>query len=381
MSKGKKKKLVHLISSLKQGGAESLLVDLLAELKNYEHAVIYFHDGPNRERLKQLGITTYQVKGLFCLYDPLFLVRLGYMLWTLKPDCVHTSLWAANFVGRLLTTLLRIPIISVIHLGVNQDGKVRNLLDATTFWLSGDVVAVSKEIASGLEKKGLLPAQRISLITNGISYKRIQSYAQKKIITRSDLEFDERTFIIGSVGRFIPRKNFSLLIAAFAQCVRQKVEARLVLVGFGPLEKALRKQVEDLNITDKVRFIVGESAYSYYPLFDCFVLPSLQEGMSIALLEALCFSVPCIVAHANKMHEVITSGMNGFVMPINNQEELVKKMTFLIDHKETAHKMGKNAFELVKTRYTMESMARDYAHLFDKNIERAQRRENRKYIS
>ena len=69
-----KKIILHLITSLNMGGAETLLCDLLerADTSSYEYAVIYFHEGPNVARLHKLGIPTYHIKGLFCLYDPIF---------------------------------------------------------------------------------------------------------------------------------------------------------------------------------------------------------------------------------------------------------------------------------------------------------------------
>src|SRR5579859_5390998 len=100
----KRKKVVHLISSLKIGGAESLLYDLIVGLGNqdYEHHVIYFHHGPHVARLEQLGVSTYQVRGIITLYDPIFFWRLARLIKKLKPDVIHSALWAANFAGRII---------------------------------------------------------------------------------------------------------------------------------------------------------------------------------------------------------------------------------------------------------------------------------------
>jgi hypothetical protein len=73
-----KLKVLHLTTSLKMGGAETILYDLLRNMDNglYENYVIYFYDGPFVDKLKNLEIPTYQVKGLFCKYDPIFMFRL-----------------------------------------------------------------------------------------------------------------------------------------------------------------------------------------------------------------------------------------------------------------------------------------------------------------
>jgi len=110
----KKIKLLHITSSLKMGGAESLLCDLIKNMDHemFEHHVIYFHDGPHSVCLKELGIPIYQIKGLISLYDPLFCTRLYKLVKKIKPDCIHTLLWVANVSGRIIARLLKIPIAS-----------------------------------------------------------------------------------------------------------------------------------------------------------------------------------------------------------------------------------------------------------------------------
>ncbi|MGE0206635.1 MAG: glycosyltransferase [Candidatus Babeliales bacterium] len=357
------KKIAHIISSLKRGGAESLLVDLLADLGHYEHHVIFFHDGPNRERLHELGIKTYQVKGLLFLYDPIFFIRLYQLVKLLKPDCMHTALWIANFAGRIIAKMLAIPLVSVIHLGIHQDGKIRNILDSFTFGLSQKIIAVSDEVAESLEEKNWVPASSITVIKNGISKERVLRQATKDPLTRQELGIADDAFVIGSVGRFIARKNFELLLDAFADVAPKIPHAVLVLVGFGPLEQILRKRAFDLGIDRKVHFVVGRSAYGCYPLFDCFVLPSLQEGLSIALLEALCFGLPVIVTGFNGLHEVITTGKEGYVINAGNKEQLSEKILALADNGCRAS-MKSASLDLVETRFSMKSMSKHYDNFF-----------------
>jgi glycosyltransferase involved in cell wall biosynthesis len=272
------KKIVHLISSLKIGGAESLLGDLIIGLgtEQYEHQVIYFHDGPHAQRLRDYGVPVYQVKGLVCLYDPVFFWRLWHLIKKINPDLMHTALWAANFAGRIMGTLLRIPVICVIHLGVDLDGRVRNMLDAVTFRLATKVIAVSQGVEQSLHaKKNWVPATRLTTIANGIDAAAIIERASRQHCSRKEIGIKDDAVAIGAVGRFVPRKNFGLLIEAFVSVYAQHKQAHLMLVGLGEQEAELRTKVTELGLSGAVTFVVGKSAYGYYPLFDCFVLNCL----------------------------------------------------------------------------------------------------------
>jgi glycosyltransferase involved in cell wall biosynthesis len=370
-----KKKLVHIISSLKQGGAESLIIDMINHLDGFDHHVIYFHDGQNRERLQNLGIATYHVHGLVHLYDLFFLVQLWRLVNRLKPDCIHSSLWVANLAARFLARILHIPLVSVVHLGVNnlgkkQDGTVRTMIDWATFRLSQRVVAVSQGIADHLQKCAWIPAERITVITNGIDVKSVQEEALRGLVTNADLGFDDDTVVIGSVARFIASKNHQLLMRSFASVAQECEQARLVLIGFGPLELELRLLSQRLGIKEKVSFEIGKRAYGYYPLFDCFVLSSYQEGISIALLEAMCFSLPCIVTNPDRMHEVIIHEHNGLLVPSNNEHALAEALKNLLKDAIMRRMLGAEAFKTVNEKFCVENMIEKYKAIFNAEVSR-----------
>jgi glycosyltransferase involved in cell wall biosynthesis len=361
----KKKRLVHLISSLKRGGAESLLVDLLKHLDEYEHCVIYFHDGPNQKRIEEQGIQTYKVDGLICFYDPIFWFRLWRLIHVIKPDIIHSALWAANFAGRLLAWILNIPLVSVIHLGIHQDGICRNVIDTITFRFSKKVIAVSQEVADSLYTRSWISAEKISVIPNGIDVTEVKMQAKNFVLTRQEIGLKESDIVIGSVGRFVERKNFALLIHAFSHLAVKNESLQLILVGFGPLEENLRSLVNQFGISERVVFIVGKSAYSYYPLFDCFVLPSFQEGLSIALLEAMCFSLPCLATSPNRSHEVLEDGYNGLVAKSNDLDNLTEKLFLLTSDYNLRKKLGENAYQTMVKRFSIGRMASEYKQVLN----------------
>ncbi len=363
-----RKRIVHLISSLKIGGAESLLYDIIVGLgsEQYDHRVIYFHGGPNVERLRSLGIPVYQVRGLVGLYDPLFFWRAWRLIVRLRPDLIHTALWAANFVGRIIGRLQKIPTVCAVHLGVDLDGAVRNLLDHLTFRLATKVVAVSDGVAQSVKaKQGWIPAEKISVIRNGINAQFITDRAAQNPCDRKELGLDADHFVIGTVGRFVPRKNFTLLIESFAQLYSRHSKARLVLVGLGPQESLLRQRAQELGVEQEVIFVVGKPAYRYYPLFNCFVLPSAQEGLSIALLEAMCFGLPCVVTSQDGEHEVIASGYNGLIIKPHEPLALNQAIDQLILSYDNTIRMGKNAAQSLAIHFSFDRMITAYRNVFE----------------
>ena len=360
----KKIKLLHITTSLKVGGAEAVLCDLIAKLGNeeFEHHVIYFHHGPNVARLQQLGIKTYQVAGFVWLYDPTFLLRLFFKIRKLKPDVIHSLLWMANVVTRVISWVLKIPNLSVYHNDIDQDGRFWGILDKATRHLSTKIVAVSSQVVDSLQDPSI--AKKIDVISNGIDVAHIRGAAEKCIIQKEDLGISPDSMVIGSVGRLCSVKNFPILLKGFALLKKMNRNVYLVIVGEGDNQDELKALACELGITDNVRFIIGKQAYGYYPLFDVFVQCSEKEGVSIALLEAMSFSIVPIVASMTEDHPVIRDRKNGIVVKASDAAILAQVLADLIDQKDTVTRLGEQASESVEKQYSSCRMAEKYKKIF-----------------
>lgn len=361
----KKIKIVHFTSSLKMGGAEAVLCDLVHSLdhKTFEHAVIYIHDGPHRQCLQALGVPHYQIK-----YDPLFFINLMCSIQKIRPDIIHTLLSVANIMGRIAGKFLAIPVVSAWHNNLDQDGVIRNFFDRATYRLAARHIAVSQGVVESAERQGLKNSNRVSVITNGINTQKIRNLSEKAAIARSDLLLNSSHFIIGSVGRFMPVKRYDLMLDAFALLHRQFGHTRLVLVGIGEQEAALRTRATELGIACAVIFIVGQESAGYYPLFDCFSLSSDKEGISIALLEAMSFGLPCVVTHSDGHHAVIEQGVNGLFVSAGDAYKLAQAWRLLIENKELACAIGLAAYSRVQSRFSSERMCLEYEAVFKKVV-------------
>ncbi|MFC1842717.1 glycosyltransferase [Candidatus Dependentiae bacterium] len=362
-------KLLHVTSSLKIGGAEAVLCDIVRTLghQDFEHHVIYFHEGPNVEKIKNIGAQVYPVKGLLCLYDPVFFVRLFFLIKKLKPDLVHSLLWSANVSSRVVSRILKIPHVSAYHLDIYSDSMLRKLIDNTTRRMSDCVIAVSDDVALSLGDRKKY--KKLEIIKNGIDFHDIHNNVIKSSAKKNDMReamgIGPDDFVIGSVGRLHPQKNFSLLLKSFARISKRIENARLVIVGVGELEYELKRLAHNLGITQKVYFVIGKRACDYYPMFDCFVQSSLKEGLSIALLEAMSFELPCVVTNGPEAHPVIKHKKNGFIVESENEAMLCDAIVQVIDNKAFAEKLAASAKKGVMEGFSVDVMAKQYKTVFD----------------
>jgi len=369
MLKNQKPKLLHITSSLKIGGAERVLVDLIEALRNdYEHEVIFFNDGPHRAILEGWGICCRQVQGAVRLYDPLFWFRLIRSIKKARPDCIHSLLWGANWASRLLGPFFSVPVVNGLHNYLDGYGRLRRTLDAWLLNRADCFVAVSGGVAASYNRvyKGIA-AYKVCIIEDGI---KVPNNNNQSNVLRVSLQIPENAYVIGTVGRFEPEKNQMLLVQAFSLLAKENSTAFLVLVGYGSLETLLREQVVLFGLEKRVLFVVGKQADDYYGLFDCFVLSSPSEGLSLALLEAMVRSIPCIVANNESSHPALVHEQNGLLVASYDAFSLSKALSRLMHDKSAACSMGFAAKKTVLARYTVDRMARSYRDLFNRCMQK-----------
>jgi len=374
-------KILHLITNLGIGGAESFLVYLLEKFKNCKdkHCIVYFRSGPNVEKIKELGFPVYKISGLFCLYDPWFYWCLKKLIKKIRPDVIHSSLWSANIFGRIIAKRLSIPIICDLHNDCSYNGNLRNFLEKVTLSVPNRLVAVSYSIGKSFEgcfvdsikirskRKRML--SKLAVIPNGIDFHALQAKAfDDDPLTKKDLGFSQNDFVVGSIGRLEPIKSYDILVRAFAQLVKSLENAssvKLCLVGDGFEKERLIQLAKELGIGNKVYFAGQQpKAYKFYPLFDCFALSSQTEGLSIATLEAMCFSLPVVTTHAFKTHEVIVNGHNGFLIPPKDVDGFAKALKCLYLDASLTAAIGKNNQEFVKSNFDINTAVISYNQLY-----------------
>jgi len=356
----KNKRLLHITSSLQMGGAEQALFQLIRSLENdFDHVVICFHSGPFVERIRELGVPVYHVHGYFSQYDPIFLVRLYRLVKKLKPGRIHSLLWFANMCSRIVGRLLGIPVVCAIHspLNTNKGTSVfRSFIDHLTMTWAARTVFIARHIKDDCK---FVPSAKTSLIVNGVDFEWLLRRAKERPIEKMSGDF-----IIGTVGRLVTIKNQRLLLQLIKRLETQFPNVKLLIIGSGQLRSQLMQEAHDLGILEKVTILEAEATF-YYSIFDIFILPSFAEGLSMALLEAMSFSLPVLMANIGEENEVIVNDYNGFLFSPYDIEQLEKYVISLIINKDLRVRLGRMAVNTVKRRFAMSVAAQAYKKLFD----------------
>lgn len=341
-------RIAYIISSLKIGGAEVALAQLAPRIKEKGHAVCvaFFHDGPIRARLETAGITTYQITGLYNRYDPLACWRLARWLKTNQIEIVHTSLWSANIIGRLISYWLKLPVVSDLHGNCQAEGLLRNWGDRLTAGFSAVTIAVSSSVAQAYQKL-IIKKRPIKLITipNAIDTSKIINAPEQAPLHRSEFNIPVDAFIVGAVGRLEPIKGYDLLIEA---CALLPASVYLLIIGDGSCRQELENLAREKVMAERC-LITGfrSDAFRFYQLFDCFAIASHSEGLSLALLEAMAAGCPVITTNQTSTHDVLTHGTTGLITTKRSPTAYALLLQTLIDNAAYRHQLGRAAQQLV----------------------------------
>jgi glycosyltransferase involved in cell wall biosynthesis len=314
------KRILLLIKTLGRGGAEQLLVNaapyLDAATFRYEVAYVLPHLDDLVDDLERRGIRTHSLgdtsgRG--------WASRLMSLARELKPDIVHTHSPYPAIVARFgLWGRGGQRIVHTEHNVWESYHPATRWGNMVTFPLNDHVFAVSDHVRQSIRYPRPLHFLRMPPVETLYHGLDPVSLTQGNEVdgVRESLGIPEGVPVIGSVSNFRVGKGHKYLLEAAAQVRRSFPEARIVLVGEGPLEGDLRRQVHQRGLEANVVFAgVRSDVRRLQACFDVFVLPSVHEGLSIALIEALSVGTPAVVTRTGGVTEVVSDGVNGIMVP------------------------------------------------------------------
>jgi len=260
----------------------------------------------------------------------------------------YKSIYIAGVLGRFFTTPI---IIGVAHEhGVFRrfSRKLLLILGQKNILLAGVSDSVVQDIAGDCPSLG--QQHRLYALPNAIDVKQEQSLLNRTR-ARQQLGLADKEFVVGSIGRLVSKKNYEVLIQAFAEL--HEPQARLLLIGDGPRRKALQSLAETLGIQDRVVFAGHhENAQRLVKALDIFVLSSgNEEAFGIVLLEAMLGKVPVISSNAPGPSEVLAG--TGVQFESGDSNDLSAKMEHLINQPENERqRLGEAGYQRVLANYS-----------------------------
>ncbi|MFK0151683.1 glycosyltransferase [Streptomyces sp. NPDC090493] len=299
-------KALHVITGLGTGGAEQQLRLLLRHLPVACDVVTLTNPGPVADGLAADGVRVVHL-GMAGNRDLAALPRLVRLIRRGHYDLVHTHLYRACLYGRIAARLAGVrAVVATEHSLGDSQLEGRELTPGVrALYLAGErlgrsTVAVSPTVAERLRRWGV-PGPRIEVVPNGIDLDRFRFDPVRRRCVRDRLGIPQDAWVVGAVGRLAPGKRFGVLVEALAGL---PADCRLLLVGGGPEEDALRRTARAAGVAGRVLF-AGERPYASADVrdpdlpaltaaMDVLASPSAEEAFGLAVVEALAAGLPVL---------------------------------------------------------------------------------------
>jgi len=288
------------------------------------------------------------LRSLFARIGPT--VRLTRLINSERIDLVYANGVFSLIASLLAAKLTGTPVIWAEHNTTLPLGPEIRLLIA----LADRIIVVTDAIRQQLVTLSPMASQKISTIYNGVDLRRFEVLPQDRNRLRHEFGLNKEHRVIGTVGRLSPEKGHHHFLRA-ALLIRQAVPgAKFLVVGSGPLERHLKAMAEEIGILEDVYFTgFRNDVPALLSLMDIFVLPSLEEGFSIAVLEAMAAKKPIVASTAGGTYEAVIDGETGFLVAPGDWQRTAELAIGLLKDEAKRKRMGEKARELVAHRYTL----------------------------
>jgi len=384
-----KRKVLVLIKGLGLGGAERLLIDSLPFMNRaqYDYHVGYLlpWKGLLAGDLEAAGIPvhclgrsttgtassgSWTAVGLL----PGALKRLLALHRRERFDLIQADLPVAGIVARLLGKWTATPVVYTEHNVQERYHAITRWANAVTYRWNRRVVAVSAEVAASIMRVKLLPESRVVTLPNGVPVESVRAEGARVGDVRAELRIPRTHLVVGTVAVFRSQKRLDDWLQVASRVAARRADVTFLLVGSGPLESAVRAQIDALGLTDRVRTPgFRRDGRRMMSGMDVFLMTSEFEGLPIALLEAMALGKPAVSTAVGGVPEVFSSVEAGFLAPVGAIDELSGHVIRLLDDADLRGRLGAAAAAKVESDYHMKRRVEALEQLYHEVLEEAAR--------
>ena len=280
-------------------------------------------------------------------------------------DIIHTNSWSSIIVGSVLSRIHNIPIISTIHdifsiesadswkkwATQNNVSHISSIIgplfEKITVKMPVDIVhTVSHASKEDILNFKARSSSNIIVIPNGINLEHYDNLGFKK---------DYQNYVL-FIGRLVYYKNLDVVISSFKDVVKKIPNAKLIVVGSGPMRDKWEKMVLESNLDQNIEFaghIPHEKKIELLSKCSILLLPSVHEGFGLVLLEAFAMSKPVLVANTKPYDEIVDDAVDGFMISAYEPHKWSEMIIFLLSNKTICEDMGNKGRLKVETKYNI----------------------------
>lgn len=363
-------RLAHLIESDGPGGAERMLATLAARLQaaGAENVVVApaVGEGWLAEELRGTGVRV----ELFRLDRPLSPQLARWLTATLRRHRValaHSHEFTMAVYGAWAARHAGIPHLFTMHGSRYYAGRLRRRVAMRlAVALSGSVVAVSQGLQRDLSRHLLMRASRIVTIPNGA---HLTPVAQSTL--RAELQLENGDQLAVAIGSLYAVKGHRFLVEAMALLRERCPQLHVAIAGRGELEASLRARASELRVDERLHFLgLRSDIANLLGAADVFVLPSLSEGVPLALLEAMVAGRPIVATAVGDVPAVLEGGRAGVLVPPGEAAALASAVADLLADPARARRLSVAAAARAAEAYTVDHMLERYVSLYERLLGR-----------
>lgn len=318
------------------------------------------------------------------------IIRLNNVFRNNRVDILHTHHNISGSIARILAKKYNIPVIIDTEHGSHSRYKlIGNIFNDMTLFLSDKIVNVSQWVNDSycLWEKLFIPKGKMCIIYNGVDMEKVNRVLKDdhlRISIRREYSIAEGDLLFIHAARLTGIKNQSKMIAGFAQVIKKYPNIKLMLIGDGDLSNRLQKLVKNLGVDGNIIFtglVSRERVYQLMKEADGFVMNSLSEGLSVALLEAMAFGLPCILSNIPSFKETVRGCNIGEFIEKNNVRFVAEAfIRFISTDRNRLQKKGEIAKQLVRDFYSIENTVKAYENIYIELLSKKKRDIEQKYV-
>lgn len=359
-----KKRIIHLIQSLGSGGCEHMLLRTLPLLQEFEHTIVTLKE--LGELAPQFALNGISVHTVHCrsFFDIPGIFRLRKLIKEEGSDVVITYLFHADILGRLaLHGTTQSPIIPFLRTTYNHPRYwIARLFERLTQSLTQQYLANSEAVKTFYTEYIGVPKEKITVIPNGIDTEYFDSLVPDPTL-RLSLGIGLNDFVIICVANFHPNKGHQYLLEAFEKLHHATSHAslKLLLVGEGTERKKLEQQIQGYISKANILFLGRRTDVpALLKISNLFVLPTLFEGQSNAILEAMAAGLPVVTTDIPENRACITHQKNGWLVSPKSTLALTEAIKAIRSDTSLQNTLGREAKQTIQNHFSLQTSANQF---------------------